>query len=81
VNDQTVGWPLKFQHPSGLGDSDHRIFEAFRIPAVNFYTGKIPDTHKTTDTPDKIDYKKAETIARLVFEVARELGERDLPWK
>ena len=81
VNDRTVGWPLKFVHPAGLGDSDHRIFEAFRIPAVNFYTGKVADTHKPTDTPDKIDYNKAEKIARLVFETARELAERESPWK
>lgn len=81
VNEGTIGWPLAFDHPRGLGDSDHRIFEAYRIPAVNFYTGKIPDTHKPTDTPDKIDYDKAAEIARLVFEVARETAERDAPWK
>jgi len=75
-----LDWPLKFAHPTGLGDSDHRIFEAFRIPAVNFYTGKIADTHKPTDTPEKVDYGKAEQIARLVFEVARELAERESPW-
>jgi hypothetical protein len=81
VNERTVRWPLAFDHPRGLGDSDHRIFEAYRIPAVNFYSGKNPDTHQPTDTPDKIDYAKAEAVARLVFELARELGERDSPWK
>jgi hypothetical protein len=81
VNGRSVNWPLRFEHPLGLGDSDHRIFEAFRIPAVNFYTGRIPDTHAATDTPEKIDYAKAESIARLVFEIARELAERKAPWE
>jgi hypothetical protein len=47
-----------------LGDSDHRVFEACRIRAVDFYTGRIPDTHQSTDPPDKIDYDKAEKVAR-----------------
>ena len=80
VNDRTLNWPLRFEHPRGLGGSDHQSFEAYRIPAVSFYTGRVPDTHRSTDTPDKIDYDKAEKIARLVFAVARELGERDPIW-
>ncbi len=74
VNRRTVGWALRFEHPLGLGDSDHRAFEALGVPAVNFYTGRIPDTHRPTDTPDKLDYEKAAKIARLVYEVAMELA-------
>jgi len=80
VNSRTVGWALKFEHPLNLGDSDHRVFEALGIPAVNFYTGRIPDTHKPTDTPDKLDYEKAAQIARLVYEIAREAAGRDSLW-
>ncbi len=80
VNSRTVGWSLRFEHPLNLGDSDHRSFEALGIPAVNFYTGRIPDTHKPTDTPDKLDYDKAAQIARLVYEIAMELANRNPVW-
>jgi hypothetical protein len=35
------------------------------------------DYHKATDTVDKIDFKKIETITRLVFLTAWELANRD----
>jgi len=81
VNSRTVGWSLKLEHPANLGDSDHRSFEAFGIPAVNFYTGRIPDTHKLTDTPDKLDYDKAARIAQLVYGIAMELANRNPVWQ
>ncbi len=81
VNSRTVAWPLKFEHPMNIGDSDHRFFEALSIPAVNFYTGRIPDTHKPTDTPEKLDYEKAAHIARLVYELTMELAGRSPLWE
>ncbi len=80
VNARTVGWPLRFEHALNLGDSDHCFFNELGIPAVNFYTGKIPDTHTPTDTPDKLDYDKAAKIAQLVYRIAMELGIRDPLW-
>jgi len=80
VNSRSVGWPLRFVHPLNLGDSDHCSFKELGIPSVNFYTGRIPDTHTPTDTPDKLDYEKAAQIARLVYEIAMELGNRDRLW-
>jgi aminopeptidase YwaD len=80
VNSRTVAWPLRFVHPLNLGDSDHCPFKEFGIPSVNFYTGRIPDTHTPTDTPDKLDYEKAAQIARLVYEIAMELGNREPLW-
>ena len=80
INAKTVGWPIKFVHPLNMGDADHCSFKELRIPSVNFYTGRIPDTHKPTDTPDKVDYEKAAQIARLVYEIAVELGNRDPLW-
>ena len=35
------------------------------------------DYHKTSDTVDKIDFKKIETITRLVFLTAWELANRE----
>jgi hypothetical protein len=81
VNSRTVGWSLRFEHPLNLGDSDQRAFEALGIPAVNFYTGRVPDTHKPTDTPDKLDYDKAAQIARLVYQIAMELANRNPVWE
>ncbi len=80
VNSRTVAWPLRFVHPLNLGDSDHCSFKEFGIPSVNFYTGRIPDTHTPTDTPDKLDYEKAAQVARLVCEIAMELGNREPLW-
>ena len=81
VNSRTVGWSLRFEHPLNLGDSDHRSFEALGIPAVNFYTGRIPDTHEPTDTPDKLDYDKAAQIAQLVYQIAMDLANRNPVWQ
>lgn len=81
VDARTVGWPLRYEHPLNMGDSDHRAFEALGIPAANFYSGKVPETHRGADTPDTLDYEKLEKIARLVCEIALELGNRNQLWK
>lgn len=80
VNSRTVNWPLRTVHPLNLGVSDHFSFESAGIPAVNFYSGRVPETHTPSDTPDTLDYEKAEKIARLVCEIARELAGRDPLW-
>jgi hypothetical protein len=80
VNTTTISWSLRFEHPRNIGNSDHYVFDALDIPAVNFYTGKIPDTHQPTDTADKLDYDKAAAIARLVCAVVEELGNREQLW-
>lgn len=80
VNARTVGWSLRFSHPWNLGTSDHLAFESVGIPAVDFYSGFVPETHQTTDTADRLDYEKAERIARLVCELAIELANRDPLW-
>ena len=80
VNARSVRWPLRYAHPLNLGSSDHDAFAALAIPAVNFYSGRVAETHQTTDTADRLDYDKAEVIARLVCEIAFELGNRDPLW-
>jgi hypothetical protein len=79
VNSRTVRWPLQYENP--LGVSDNIVFDAVHIPAVNFYSGNHADVHEPTDTPDKIDYKKAQKISQLVYEITMELGNRDPLWK
>jgi hypothetical protein len=57
--------------------SDHYNFAKNGIPAIFYFSGVHDDYHRPTDTPDKIMYEKAETIARLAFHTTWELANRD----
>lgn len=57
--------------------SDHYNFAERGIPAIFFFSGEHEDYHQPGDTPDKINYQKAETTARLVFHTCWELANRD----
>ena len=57
--------------------SDHYNFARNGIPSIFYFSGVHDDYHRPTDTPDKIMYDKAETIARLAFHTAWELANRD----
>lgn len=57
--------------------SDHYNFAELGIPAIFYFSGVHDDYHKITDTVDKIQFEKMETIARLVFHTSWELANRD----
>lgn len=57
--------------------SDHYNFAKNGIPAIFYFSGVHPDYHRATDTPDKIMYDKAATIAQLAFHTIWELANRD----
>jgi len=57
--------------------SDHYNFAKNNIPVIFYFNGLHDDYHKTTDTVEKIDFKKIETITRLVFLTAWELANRE----
>lgn len=57
--------------------SDHYNFAKKGIPAIFYFSGVHEDYHRPTDTPDKIMYGKAETIARLAFHTTWELANRE----
>jgi hypothetical protein len=78
VNACTVDWPLKYESPTG--NSDNLMFHAVGIPGVSFYSGHHGDANRPADTPDKIDYDKAEQISRLAYEITMELGNRESLW-
>jgi hypothetical protein len=80
VNDRTLRWPLKLDRLGSSG-SDNMTFANFGIPGVFFFSGSHPDYHRATDDAEKIDYAKAEAIARLAYELTAELGSVPLPWK
>jgi len=78
VNSRTIGWPLKYESP--IGNSDNLMFHAVGIPAVSFYSGHHDDVNRPTDDAEKLDYEKAQEIARLVYEITMELGSREILW-
>lgn len=55
-----------------LYSSDQASFITKNIPAVMFFRGLHSDYHTERDTPDKLDYKTMERIARLVFKISWE---------
>ena len=57
--------------------SDHYNFAKNNIPVIFYFNGLHDDYHKPTDTIEKIDFNKTETITRLVFLTAWELANRD----
>lgn len=57
--------------------SDHYSFVKKGIPAIFYFTGLHADYHQPSDTPDKVDYNKLESISRLIFSTAWELANRD----
>jgi hypothetical protein len=79
VNARTLRWPLKFE--SATGNSDNLTFDFKGIPGVSFYSGHHEDVNRTTDDPEKLDYDKAEKIARLACALTEALGNEALPWR
>ena len=57
--------------------SDHYNFAKNNVPVIFYFNGTHDDYHKPTDTPDKIEYDLLENRARLVFNTAWELANRD----
>lgn len=56
--------------------SDHYNFAKNGIPAIFYFSGVHEDYHRPTDTPDKILFDRAVTIARLAFHTSWELANR-----
>jgi Peptidase family M28 len=54
--------------------SDHYNFAKMGVPIAFFTTGLHVDYHQATDTPDKIDYKALQTIAKTVSAVSWDLA-------
>ena len=65
-------------HPSRIYQrSDHYEYARYGIPVVFFTTGLHSDYHQVTDEPQYIDYEHMARIARLVEDIARQLGDLD----
>jgi Zn-dependent M28 family amino/carboxypeptidase len=57
--------------------SDHYNFAKNNIPIIFYFNGVHEDYHKHTDTPDKIEYELMAKRARLIFQTAWEVANRD----
>lgn len=82
VNEERVGMPLDFRldvsDPEDLFDrSDHANFNKHGIPIVFFFSGLHEDYHQPSDDVEKINFEKVQMASRLIYELARELGDRE----
>jgi hypothetical protein len=57
--------------------SDHYNFAEKGIPVIFYFNGTHADYHRTTDTPDKINFKLMAKRAQFVFYTAWEMANRD----
>ena len=57
--------------------SDHYNFAKNNIPVIFYFNGVHEDYHKTTDTIEKIEFKKIEVISRLIFLTAWEIANQN----
>ena len=83
TNDQYIGLDLDYTFNAEDDPnryyyrSDHYNFAKNNIPVIFYFNGVHEDYHKVTDTVEKIDFNKIQTITRLVFLTAWELANRD----
>jgi hypothetical protein len=73
-----AGLKVLTEQPMKSPPGDVMPFYENGVPFLYFYTygyGQVhPDYHKPTDSPDKIDYKSMEKIARLTFDLLLEIA-------
>jgi hypothetical protein len=63
-------------HPEDLFErSDQFNFHQIGIPSIFFFSGLHSDYHTINDTPDKIDAKKASSIATHIFQLSYYLSQ------
>jgi hypothetical protein len=55
--------------------SDHYNFAKRGVPILFFFNGTHADYHQPSDSPEKIDAEKESRIVKLIFYVAREVGD------
>jgi len=65
---------LSFSGSSYSGNSDHDSFYDREIPFLFLFTGTHEDYHQLGDHPDKLDYRRMQSIVRLAYRVVAELG-------
>ncbi|MEZ5285886.1 MAG: M28 family peptidase [Vicinamibacterales bacterium] len=78
VNRESYRLDLRLRYDNNrsnlLRRSDQWPFLQHGVPALWFHTGLHPDYHTQYDRPEKINYEKMETIARLVHQASWDLA-------
>ncbi len=54
---------------SGTGGSDHTSFYLADIPVLHFFTGIHSDYHKSSDTPDKLNYEGQKEVLEFIIDL------------
>ena len=57
--------------------SDHYNFAKNNIPVIFYFNGVHEDYHKPSDTIEKLDFDKINTITKLIFLTSWEIANRD----
>ena len=83
INDEYIGIDLDYRFNDKDDPnryyyrSDHYNFAKNDIPVIFYFNGVHEDYHKPSDTIEKIDFDKINTITRLIFLTAWEIANRD----
>lgn len=83
VNEQYVGLTLDYEFNDKNDPnrfyyrSDHYNFAKHGIPVIFYFNGVHEDYHKSTDTPDKINYELLAKRVKLIFFTAWEIANGD----
>ena len=75
-----VGLPVSLSDETDL-PTDASSFYQIGVPILSAFTGSHRDYHTPRDTPEKLNYRDASRIARLMGLIARSLAIADLPPK
>lgn len=71
-----VGFKFEYDEEGVWNRSDQYNFAAKGVPVTFFFAGFHADYHKPTDTIEKINFDKVARVARLVYSLVFEVGDR-----
>ena len=83
INDEYIGIDLDYRFNEKDDPnryyyrSDHYNFAKNNIPVIFYFNGVHEDYHKPSDTIEKLDFDKINTITKLIFLTAWEIANRD----
>ncbi len=75
---EAIGIELRLQQDPHL-PTDSAVFDAARVPTLNFFSGSHADHHRPTDSAERINYPDLERVAQLGAGVVRGLSQLERP--
>ena len=70
---------LNVSESDDVGRSDHLSFYNKKIPVLHFFTGTHEDYHRSSDTPEKLNYEGMAKVSDLVMASALQLADKKEP--